>query len=479
MASQHTILERDESGRTRANSSFWTGIRLESLDSSFRRRTQLGPSKVFLPSGYPQSVSPGAHSYPLYQILNALQAFCNSLAGLLSSRAILEGFGVGDPSATATHALLLTVLQDVFSPIYGAYAFGSSLVPEAKTYRLLADSLNDAAVILDTLSPLLSSHTIPSLRVGALCLSASFRALCGIAAGGSKAAITLHFATPIDGTGDVGDLNAKDSSKETVLALLGMLLGSIVVPHLVTPWPTYTALFLLVAFHLGINYLGVRGLVLRTLNRQRVSIAWTSYRLSNNTTVPNPKDVSQAEHILSHPAVFRDPLHRITGTCTIGLSFFDAFEGHFPFNLFEHFEEERYLLWYDAKCLRPARDGAGHAVHGPVYLHIILKDGYTINDQLKAWIHAAELCSMVGRKDTRNTNDVDAIREDKEALALMRSSYTRIIQDFPDFIAQMRAAGWNTVDGALMPGSPKGVLMGVKGGIVANGEDRVEERKER
>jgi Vitamin B6 photo-protection and homoeostasis len=107
--------------------------------------------------------------------------------------------------------------------IYGAYTFGSSLVPEAKTYRFLADALNDAAIILDTFSPLLSSHSVPGLRVSALCLSASFRALCGISAGGSKAAITLHFATPIDGTGDVGDLNAKDSSKETVLALLGML----------------------------------------------------------------------------------------------------------------------------------------------------------------------------------------------------------------------------------------------------------------
>lgn len=115
--------------------------------------------------------------------------------------------------------------------IFGAYAFGSSLVPEAKTYRFLADVLNDAAVILDTISPLLVSPSlpfhIPGLRVGALCLSASLRALCGIAAGGSKAAITLHFATPIDGSGDVGDLNAKDSSKETVLALMGMLVCDI------------------------------------------------------------------------------------------------------------------------------------------------------------------------------------------------------------------------------------------------------------
>lgn len=116
---------------------------------------------------------------------------------------------------------------DSNSAIFGAYAFGSSLVPEAKTYRFLADVLNDAAVILDTISPLLASpflsFRIPGLRISALCLSASLRALCGIAAGGSKAAITLHFASPANGSGDVGDLNAKDSSKETVLALLGML----------------------------------------------------------------------------------------------------------------------------------------------------------------------------------------------------------------------------------------------------------------
>jgi hypothetical protein len=124
----------------------------------------------------------------------------------------------------------LTLLSNVPSKltnpaIYFAYAFGSSLVPEAKAYRLLADVLIDISIILNTFSPLLASHAIPGLRVGALCLSASFSALCGIAAGGSKAAITLHFATPIDGTGDVGDLNAKDSSKETVLSLLGMLVS--------------------------------------------------------------------------------------------------------------------------------------------------------------------------------------------------------------------------------------------------------------
>ena len=62
-------------------------------------------------------------------------------------------------------------------------------------------------------------------RAVALCMSGGLRALCGAAAGGSKAALTMHFAQPDNGlgSGDVGDLSAKDGSKETVLALFGML----------------------------------------------------------------------------------------------------------------------------------------------------------------------------------------------------------------------------------------------------------------
>lgn len=64
-----------------------------------------------------------------------------------------------------------------------------------------------------------------SLRIASLCLSGAFRALCGVVAGGSKTALTVHFATSGRISGDIGDLNAKDASKETVLALLGMLVS--------------------------------------------------------------------------------------------------------------------------------------------------------------------------------------------------------------------------------------------------------------
>lgn len=73
---------------------------------------------------------------PRYQLYDSLQAFSSSIAGLLASRAVLEGsvqtrravtalrlsyltvsigVGVGDANASATHALLLTITQDAVS----------------------------------------------------------------------------------------------------------------------------------------------------------------------------------------------------------------------------------------------------------------------------------------------------------------------------------------------------------------------------
>ncbi|GLB39234.1 putative vitamin B6 photo-protection and homoeostasis [Lyophyllum shimeji] len=466
------VVEKDDAGHYRRTfvSNNKTEVIPDRSEHTSRRHVKGLLTKVFLPSGYPNSVSP---DYLRYQVLNASQAFCNSLAGLLSSRAVLEGFGVGDPSATATHALLLSIVQDVcnrLTTILGAYAFGSSLVPEAKTYRFLADVLNDAAVILDTLSPLSISSSlpirIPGLRIGALCLSASFKALCGVLAGGSKAAITLHFATPLNGNGDVGDLNAKDSSKETVLSLIGVLLGTLIVPRLDTPRLTYGALFFLVGLHLIINYLGVRGLELRSLNRQRAGIAWKMYRLSGGSRVPLPAEVAKLENILGQPDVFRDANGRTIGRCTIGSSFSDVFPHHFPARLLEVFDQERYLLWGSHQSLRqsPGRDVQTFVREGPIHLHILLKEGYSGDDQLRAWAHAADLCATLATEKYDSSSD--------DAVSLIRTTLRKCAQDFPDFANCLRGAGWNVHDPLLMAGLPRAVLTRIEPNNGVNREDK-------
>ncbi|KDR76506.1 hypothetical protein GALMADRAFT_210481 [Galerina marginata CBS 339.88] len=448
-------------------------------------------TRVFLPSGYPNTVSPDlpikgrlssvrtiseditilCKPTSSYQILNALQAFCNSLASLLSSRAILQGFGVGDPTATPTRAMLLTVLQDVFgrlTTILSAYIIGSSLYPEAKTYRLLADLLNDTAVILDTLSPLLNTFPIPGLRVSALCLSASFKALCGICAGGSKAAITMHFATPLEGRGDVGDLNAKDGSKETVLALLGMLLGTLIVPYLSTSWTTYTSLFILVGLHLGINYFGVRGLVLRSLNRQRLGIAWLLYQQSSTSKVPTPSRVADMEGIFGHPAVIRDvQANQVIGHCTIGSSFSQVLRQPCPPEVLDLFNRQRYIIWFDHRCVREQLGSTKRqTLHGLTRLHIFLKEGYTGDDQLRAWVHAVEVCR------SRASASRESTRGELEAREILQMADETVTKQLTKFVTEMQAAGWNTDECAIMTGSPDAVVTRI------TVEDRhVEEKK--
>lgn len=113
------------------------------------------------------------------------------------------GVGVGDASASPTAALLLSVVQDSvgrIATILFAHKLGTSLEPECKMYRLAADVFNDCAMILDCLSPALPK--IP--RVILLSFSSVLRALCGVAAGSSKASLSAHFAK----WGNLGELNA-------------------------------------------------------------------------------------------------------------------------------------------------------------------------------------------------------------------------------------------------------------------------------
>ncbi|KAH9477375.1 RUS family member 1 [Psilocybe cubensis] len=405
-------------------------------------------TRMFLPSGYPNSVSP---DYLRYQILNALQAFCNSLAGMLSSRAILQGFGVGDPTASATKALLLTVLQDVFgrlTTILSAHLIGSSLYPEAKTYRLLADVLNDTAVILDTLSPFFNTFSIPGLRVASLCLSAIFKSLCSICAGGSKAAIAVHFATPISGKGDVGDLNAKDASKETVLALFGMLLGTLIVPYVSSPLSTHILLFILVCLHLGINYIGVRLLILRSLNRQRLAIAWQMFDDSVKGHAPEPSEVAPLERIFD----FSDFVYDVTsgsplGRISIGCSFSHRVQGVFPPSVFSLFTEERYVIWFEASCLCSTDDGDVVIVGPTVRVNIFLKEGCTEQDQLRAWIHAVNVCRLT-QKPPRKLS----------AMTVLKDAHSSMSLRYQTFMKKMQAAHWKTDDIAIMVGSPVSVI---------------------
>lgn len=243
---------------------------------------------AFLPAGFPHTVTSDYFSYQLY---DSLQAFSSSITSLLANRATLEGLGVGDASQSPTTALLLKIIQDTFSrlaTILFAHRMGQAIEPECKYYRFLADIFNDMSQFLDLLLP-----ALPLLPKVSVMISASIlRALCGVAAGASKATLSAHFAK----TGNLAELNAKEASQETVVSLMGMLAGTLLVKLVVGRTAVWSWMVVLVGVHLLTNYRGVRAVKMRSLNRQRATIVFREW-LENNTVL-SPDEVAKRESIL-------------------------------------------------------------------------------------------------------------------------------------------------------------------------------------
>ncbi|OJD12390.1 hypothetical protein ACJ73_09361 [Blastomyces percursus] len=389
-------------------------------------------------------------------VQDSLQAFSSSIAGLLASRAVLQGVGVGDASASPTVALLHSVLQDSMgriATILFAHRLGTSLEPECKMYRLAADVLNDSAMVFDCLSPALPKH----LRIVVLACSSVLRALCGVAAGSSKASLSSHFAR----WGNLGELNAKDSSQETVISLLGMLCGSLIVSHISTPFATWATLIFLLLIHLSTNYAAVRAVNMTTLNRQRANIVFST--LFEDGGVLTPKQASKCERIFERDGVLRwKASAEALGSCRIGVSFQELLCGtrgrvnsirdididiH---RLLHLFRQEQYILWFNASDKRGT---------------IVLKNSVTPLSQLKAWSHALMAAKRLaslregpdslsrkegkGEKSTRrdqqrNEDDPIANLTDPDTIfSILESTLHTHSTSFIGQIAMLKDAGWD------------------------------------
>ncbi|KAH8602139.1 vitamin B6 photo-protection and homoeostasis-domain-containing protein [Bisporella sp. PMI_857] len=368
-----------------------------------------------------------------------IKAFSSAIAGLLASRAVLQGIGVGDSQASPTAALLLSVLQDNvgrIATILFAHRLGTALEPECKMYRLAADVFNDAAMVFDCLSPALPR----TYRVVLLSASSVLRSLCGVAAGSAKASLSAHFATQ----GNLGELNAKDSSQETVISLIGNLVGSYVVSHISSRKWTWIALIFLLTIHLRTNYLAVRAVSMRTLNRQRANLLFSTYIGESiqrsdlqSRSFPGPEEVSKKERIFEFDGVLRWKGDKVIGCCEIGVplsrildlvsrstdsdkSYEEIFE-----RLLEDFSHDDYIIWYDRYSKR---------------FLIVLKGSSTTITQLHAWMHVLWLAHRLSSE----------LKESKDQLSIISQTRESISWITPQFLEkELRKMGWDTELGAL------------------------------
>ncbi|CAG0918584.1 unnamed protein product [Notodromas monacha] len=232
-----------------------------STPGGLRRRLTRAFFEIFMPQGYPDSVS---RDYVEYQIWDTLQAFASSLSGALATRAVLVGAGVGDENATALGATLSWLLKDGcghMGRIVFAWWKGYDLDCNSKQWRLFADVANDLASIM-----FLLSGAFPWLYTPILCIGSVIRALVGVAGAATRVAVTQHQAL----RDNLGDVSAKDGSQETLVNLSALIVSMFMLPSITDTWEIIAAIAMLTFIHLYANWRGVTALEFNVFNSWRL-----------------------------------------------------------------------------------------------------------------------------------------------------------------------------------------------------------------
>ncbi|GKY94218.1 hypothetical protein MPSEU_000387600 [Mayamaea pseudoterrestris] len=343
---------------------------------------------LLLPIGYPSSVAEG---YIEYQFYDSLQGLCSYLRSVLCSAQVLQAAGVGTAEATALSAAMTWALKDGCAMLGGlifSYQVASVLDSHVKEFRFFADLINNVGLTLDMMAPYFKGHLLAVSSAAGLC-----KTLCGLSAGATKSSLTQHFAIE----GNMADVTAKESTQETFVSLLGMILGVGLAHRLQSmqasvtssgndsyvqqlQWIIFTALTLL---HIWSNYKGVALLRLRTLNRERAEIVLDKVidaALASSVTfsdVTNTTDeIAAAIKTLPPPNMVFESLSAsaykmlLPGRLCLDASLADIIA--VDVSVLNEFRNERYVL----------------AVNGKRHVLVCLLLGGTCRDQIKAFVHA-------------------------------------------------------------------------------------------
>lgn len=338
-------------------------------------------TQLFLPVHYPQSVR---STYLPFQIYDSLQGISSYIRGILCTSSLLRAAGVGNASATPLSAALVWTLRDGFGMLTAlavSYYASQYFDSHVKEFRVLADCMNDVGLTIDMLTPYVAEHSCQWGLAVCMATSAMAKALCGLAAGATKSSITAYFALDHN----IADLLAKESTQETFVSLLGMILGA-AVAHYCTNTILLAVMFvLLTVFHIWANVKAVSLLKLTTLNHERARLAvFQAILLHLEQQQKQPQETSSG--ILEHDILAPEQTHE-----SLLRSWWALWFPPFRHVTWSTLWRKCSLDHQNTKLLETALQD-----HHPKYLvmeldsviYVCLMVGATPRDEMYAWIEA-------------------------------------------------------------------------------------------
>ncbi|XP_055709890.1 RUS family member 1 [Phlebotomus papatasi] len=355
--------------------------------------------QIFLPHGYPDSVS---EDYVEYQIWDTVQAFCSTITGTLTTHAILKGVGVGSDAVNPLSATVTWVLKDGsghLGKILFAWWKGSELDLDSKKWRLRADVLNDIAMGVEIfVLPL-----FPDISTYILCATTTMKAIVGVAGGATRSALTQHHAI----RGNLADVASKDSAQETCVNLIASFVGLFLLSAIHTPTVLYSIFTIVTFMHMYANLRAVKSVCLRTFNESRLLITLEEY-LKSGRMLP-PREVNKLERVTIGQTVSLS--HRVS----IGLSakhLVDHYKtSHEVENVLTGFDHtDRFIIAETSRMIG-------------IYLHFDARP----QDVLKAYFYA-----------------VSYLQEEDRSHHMHQQKYWEIQQKWNDFYSLAQSEGWIT-----------------------------------
>ncbi|XP_072452935.1 RUS family member 1 isoform X1 [Notamacropus eugenii] len=370
---------------------------------------------VFLPHGFPDSVSP---DYLPYQLWDTVQAFASSLTGSLATQAVLQGVGVGNAAASVSAATITWLLKDgtgMLGRIGFAWLMGSRLDCEAKKWRLFADVLNDAAMFLEIVAP-----AFPSYFTLIVCVSSLAKCIVGVAGGATRAALTMHQAR----RDNMADVSAKDGSQETLVNLAGLLVSLLLLPLLSEQQSlSLAAFFLFTVLHLYANFRAVRAVIMETFNEARLYLVLKHFIQWGKVLTPPLANRMEPLWTGCHPALSLSlgvPLHSLVSSA---FELQQVSEGH----------QQPYLLRWD-RCRGQIQVTLGQEVSAGLIL--------------RAATHGLLLAALL--EDVPLTEEMETLRAQIRAVpegdnwTIVKETYQILDRLYPKFLKELQAVGWET-----------------------------------
>lgn len=247
--------------------------------------------EIYLPAGYPHSVSTDYLAFTRWRVL---QNLASAVMAVVSTEALLFGLGLGKQATAATAAATQWVLKDGFGyigkVIYG-YVAGKQFDHDPKSWRILSDTVEDAGGVLELLTPMFPGNF--------LVLASVANALKGVAAmTGTATRHAIYKSLAL--RENQGDIATKGESQGVTCKMLGLAMGIAVSNSIGQNYRRLIAAYSMFAvIHLAANWQSMKCVQFTTLNRQRCSILIRAFL--NGDEMPDPYDVSHHEQILFRP----------------------------------------------------------------------------------------------------------------------------------------------------------------------------------